>query len=379
MIQQNNPNEGENKESKTTGMEGAEKAPDKFPFQKVEMRTMNSDESSIKSSGGGAPSPYTPSGQGNVPKPQNTPSYGGSQFQKIPPKAPNYPQGENTSQRGPSFNTTDMSTPESSPTQNTQMSDSPKKGSGKLFFWIIIGIVVLFIAAAIYFFLIPALQGMKEIKEETTETTEQVVVETPKPQTNEMGNVVTPQTIAVHATFLKSPADITSEIRPVAFSAMGVKSAIQPTSTTVPLFKELIIKTDDNKPISLNTFSSMFFPTFFTSEMILNFESDFTFTSYTNEDGTWLGLALKLKDSSDISFVQSEMNKFQSEPGIKDFYLSNPGNQLEWKDGKINGKAASVLEFSIRGIEFTYVWFDRYLVISSNLKSAGEIGKRLGF
>lgn len=343
-----------NKESKLIGTGEGESPLARVPFQKIEMRTMNSDMSSIAQNGGGAPSPYTP---GNT----------------SPTAVP---------QQNSSFNIADISSPQNSTqTQNTSpMSGGMPQGDGgnkKLFVWFMIGLAVLIVAVAAYFFLLPALKNMNadvELEEQ------QIAKENATPETTpEVPAIVGPETVDVHASFLKNPADLTSEIRPEIFSIAGIKSAIQPTSTTVPLFKELVVKTSDNKTLSFAGFTSIFFPTFFTPQQTINFENDFTFVSYTNKTGTWLGFATKLKDSSDIAFVQREMNAFQKESTIKDFYLSAPGNQLNWKDGKVANRAASVLEFSTRGTEFVYVWFDRYFIASTNLEGAAEIAKRIGF
>ncbi len=350
----------EPKESKFIGTGEGSSPLAKVPFQKIDMRTMESDMSSVKASGGGSPSPYTPGSAAPTPRPSqpaSSPATGAS-----------------------SFNVADMSAPENIEvgTKSPIMPTAPQKNN-KVFLWAIIGIVVVGLIAAAYFFLWPALKGIQEAKEKIAPAEEVTPAEEiVRPPATEEG-VATPEVIAVHASFFKTPADVVSELRPEIFSAAGVKAAIQPTSTTVPLLKELVIKTGENQPISFKSFAELFFPTFFTPNVVLNFEPDFTFVSYSNSRGTWLALVAKLKGSSDMSFIQQEMNRFQSEPGIKNLYLTDPGNAFAWKDGKIGGKPASVLEFSTRGNEFAYVWFDRYLVVSSNLEAAAEIGKRLGF
>ncbi len=344
------------KESKLIGTGEGESPLASVPFQKIEMRTMQSDMSSIAQSGGGNPAPYSPGAT---------------------PSASSAPQGIAPG----SFNVADMSTggtPPTIPQTPTPPSYPSPSGNGNkhLFMWLMIGLAILIIAAAAYFFLIPFLQNPTGELPAVTETQETTEVTEEEPATTQEN---LPETLEIHASFFKTPADLTSEVKPESFTAAGVKAAIQPASTTVALFKELVIKTPENKPVTFSTFSKLFFPTFFTSDRTLNFQDDFTFVSYTNKSGTWLGFVAKLKDSSDMAFVQSEMNAFQSEPAIKDFYLTDPGTQLSWKDGKIGSRAASVLEFSTRGQEFAYVWFDRYLIVSSNLEGAAQIAKHLGY
>lgn len=365
MNQFGTPNQnGENKGSNLIGTGEGESPLAKVPFQKIDMRTMESDMSSIKASGGGNPTPYAPTN--TAPAPRST--------QSTPFPATG----------APTFNVADMSAPDNSGISG--ISGTPPSGgmppvgpkNNKMFLWIIIGIVVLGLIAAAYFFLLPGLKGVGEVKNEILPTEQTSPAEEVAP-VEEITSTETPETIAVHASYFKTPADVVSEIQPQLFSSEGVKILIQPTSTTVPLLKELVIKTSSNQPISFGSFTGLFFPTFFTPNITLNFEQDFTFVSYANKSGTWLAFVTKLKDSSDMSFVQSELNRFQNDPGIIGFYLSNPGSALSWKDGKIAGKPASVMEFSTRGVEFAYVWVDRYLIVTTNLDAAAAIMKRLSY
>lgn len=54
-----------------------------------------------------------------------------------------------------------------------------------------------------------------------------------------------------------------------------------------------------------------------------------------------------MKASSDSNFAQNDFKAFQTEGNLKDFYLSDPGSQLQWKAGKVAGKNASILEFQL--------------------------------
>lgn len=297
---------------------------DKVPFQKVDIRTMSSDISSISQTGGGTPLAHD-SSVTNPSELKNAAPSGGI-------------------------------------AQN-------KDKSSHLFLWLIVILTVLIVGTAVYF-LIPSFYSMKNTATNNIPQEQPAVVIPSKPEI--------PEVIEVHVSFLKGPADITSEIKPEIFSVEGLKSVIQNTSTTVPIFKELIIK-KENKPITLGTFTSLFFPNSFTPEQLLNFENDFTTISYTNAAGTWLGFVARLKDSADIEFMKKEIKNIENESAIENFYLSSPGNKLSWKTGALGKYQASILEFSTRNIEFTYVLIDRNLIVASNLEAAKEIIKRLGF
>lgn len=355
MEQQNTPTNGEQKGSNLIGTGEGEIPLARIPFQKIDMRTMQSDMSSIKENGGGMPAAYTPGTTPNAGQPEPTP-------------APS------------SFSISDMTAPQATVATSAPQ-QSPVEKNKKTFLWILIGLAVLIILAAGYFFLLPGLKGLSNNQPEQPETP---VAPTPQPTPAPVVIPTTPdtsvETIDVHATFLKTVADVvTSEIKPKAFTATGIKNEIQATTTTTPLVKEYIVKTSENKPISLFSFGSIFFPNFFNTDMVMDFESDYTFLTYTNTKGTWPVLIAKVKPTSDLVAIKGKTGILEKETTLKDFYFIDPGTQLDWKVGRVGTKSAAMLEFSTRGMEFTYSWFDRYLIISSNLEAAGNAAKRLGF
>ena len=186
-------------------------------------------------------------------------------------------------------------------------------------------------------------------------------------------------TLEIHSSLFKNPTDLILDTKLSAFALVDFISALEFTSTSVPIFKEVVFKTQENKPLSFSYVAGVFLPSFFTEEMVNNFENDGTFFSYTNKDGTWFGVVSKLKDSVLIGSVQDSMSTLQKSPDIKNFFLSDPGDAGEWKDGKVANKPTSLVSFSLSGAVFSYTWFDKYLLIGSNLDSSNEAAKRLGY
>lgn len=358
MEQQNPPTNGEQKQSNLIGTGEGESPLAQIPYQKIDMRTMQSDMSSIKENGGGTPAAYTP-GTAPVGQPQTT----------TPPS---------------SFSISDMSTPQTAPASSAPQQPATPPKNKKVFVWTILGLAVLIILAAGYFFLLPGLKGLSGNENQQPVVPVESIPQ-PAPTSTPAETPANPdlsgiETIDVHASFLKTVADVvTSEIQPKTFTAAGIKNEIQATTTTTPLVKEYIVKTNENKPISLFSFGSLFFPNFFSNDMVLDFESDYTFVTYTNTKGTWPVLVAKVKPTSDLATIKAKTGVLEKETTIKDFYFVDPGTQLDWKVGRIGTRSAAVLEFSTRGMEFSYGWFDRYLIISSNLEAAANVAKRLGF
>ena len=201
----------------------------------------------------------------------------------------------------------------------------------------------------------------------------------PATTTEPIAPVVPVLTVEVHSSFLKTRADLVFDAKLSAFTLNDLKTPIAFDTTSVPLFKEVVWKTQDNKPLSFTQVASLIFPTFFTSEKVANFQDDFTLFAYSNSQGTWLGFIVKLKDGIDIGKMQDSMSALQKDTGLKNIFLSDPGTMGAWKDGKVRNKPTSLASFSLPGATLSYTWLDRYLLVSSNTGAAEEAGKRLGY
>ncbi|KKU15613.1 hypothetical protein A3I34_00395 [Candidatus Jorgensenbacteria bacterium RIFCSPLOWO2_02_FULL_45_12] len=356
----------------------------KQPVDKVDVRTMSSDISSLKETGGTMPRPYEASGS-------KTPNNSTDANKVGLPETPQTPKAP--SPTGPVFSS-NFETKNSA--QNQEWKPSPsaviqktKKGS-VLFKWILTIVIIAGVVAAVYFFVAPRIkEPSKTISENNIAAPEAALPETevaaPVGETNSAPEEAIPAalpggaTLEIHSSLFKNPTDLILDTKLSAFALVDFISALEFTSTSVPIFKEVVFKTQENKPLSFSYVAGVFLPSFFTEEMVNNFENDGTFFSYTNKDGTWFGAVSKLKDSVLIGSVQDSMSTLQKSPDIKNFFLSDPGDAGEWKDGKVANKPTSLVSFSLSGAVFSYTWFDKYLLIGSNLDSSNEAAKRLGY
>jgi len=347
----------------------------KRPVEKVDMRTMASDIASLQETGGVSPRPYTP---GSQPQGGETPGAKQQATATIPPGVPK---------------ASEAVFPENTPPTK------PKKGGKALFGWILGIILVIGIAAILYFFVLPMITGDKSASEPMENETDIPVMENEAPllpleegssgdntgenANPETENQTTPlpsgQTLEVHASLLKNPADLVFDAKLSSFSLEDMKNGIEFMTTSIPVFKEIVFKTGENKPVSFGYVASRFFPSFFTPDMVEKFQNDGTFFSYTNTEGTWLGLIAKLRDSVEAGPVQDSMATLQQSPNLKNIFLVDPGTQGPWKDGTVAGKPTSLVDFSNNGATLSYTWFDRYLLIGTNIDGSNEAAKRLGY
>lgn len=348
----------------------------KMPSEKIDIRTMASDVTSMQETGGGMPRPYAPQPQTNAPKQASTP----------PPPAPSQAPVNFVDQMvGGTMQTMQK-------TQNTQQAPAPsKKGGVGLFKSVLIAIIVIGLIVIGYFFVYPMFSA-----KDVTVNTEVTTPETPERQTEEIIIPVVPPvepatttesiaptapvlTVETHSSFLKTRADLVFDAKLSAFTLNDLKTPLAFDTTSVPLFKEVVWKTQENKPLSFTQVASLIFPTFFTPEKVANFQDDFTLFAYSNSQGTWLGFIIKLKDGIDIGKIQDSMSVLQKDTGLKNIFLSDPGTMGPWKDGKVRNKPTSLASFSLPGATISYTWFDRYLLVSSNIDAAEEAGKRMGY
>lgn len=349
------------------------------PFSKVDVRTMGSDVSSLKESGGNMPQPHSP-------KPAEV---GGAQKQESPPSPPENQQKSAPAEKG-AFIPQDIGMSSVVAPIATDLAGAQKEKPTKKTLFVILLSVIIFVglAVAAYFFIYPALfpeKGLDEIVPQTPQI-EEVTPPTPPIKPEEIPVIPPPvidekkpATIELHASFLKNPADLVFDVKLSPFSLETLSKAVPFESTSVPLFKEVVMKNSDNKPIAFASIAPLFTKTFFTPEVVQYFKDDVTAFSYTNDRGTWLGFITKLNDAASLGVVQNLMSKLQKDPNLKDFFLTDPGTIGEWKDGSVLGKPASQVSFLLPAATLSYTWFDTYLLISTNLDGAKEAAKRLGY
>jgi len=336
-----------------------------IPAENVTMQTMNSDIKSMKENGGGAPTPYMPKQNGVVIPGQNN---GGSQ-PPTPLQTENF-QGDSFPPQGPK-----------------------KSGKGALV-GIISFLVVVGLGLAGYFFIYPLFEDNGTTPPPTTnqnEPQDQASItptstsETNVPPVTESSTPITsaptstePQTPPeiIHASLFKNSADVTAEISLSSLTLGTYKSSIENATADVPLFKEIIFRSD-NKVLSFDELMQFLAPQTFTDTKT-DFNQDVTFFTYTDSDGTWPGFVVKLSPTSNKDALQTKIKTLESNGESKNLFFSDPGIIGEWNDGKVGTFSGRYSQFSLKGASFNYFFTNNSLVVSTNYLGAKEALNRLG-
>lgn len=360
----------------------------------LEARTFSSDLGSIRSTGGGSPQPYTPA--------QNAPSspapvaatkpgvpFGGSGMGSAPMKPASTPPagiafgGNKNAGAVPPLQT---------PPQN--LSSSSSGGGKKIFVALLTFLIVIALGAIGYFFVYPLFVGVPEVTPPVTEPVVLPEAETPEaPEAPEIENATsTPeaevppvdpwagiQGLSSHdSAFLTAP-DTTTEVILTEPTLAALKGALPSGSVATPLFTEAVLKMPSGNVLPFSKLAALIAPTFFTPTRLSSFDEDATYFTYASTDSTWFGIVAPLKAGVAIGPVQDAMSSLQSDPDLANFFLSDPGEKGAWADGSVRGKPTSQASFAAAGATFSYTWFGRNLLLSTNLIGAGLAAERLGF
>lgn len=275
----------------------------------------------------------------------------------------------------------------------------PKSKRG-IFIGILSFFVVIGLAAAGYFFIYPMFAGTPA-EEMTTPPSSEGVPTLPAqepiaaplapPQEEPPATVVSEPPVIppvpaeviagidTHASLFTIPADIRMEATPAPVSVDGLRAALPFDRATVPLFREVTIKTAEGKVIAFEELAKRLVPGFFTSELLGSFADDATYFTYAAADGTWFGFAVLLKSGVDLGAMQGKMGALQHDPDNKNFFLADPGAEGAWRDGSIKGHPASLVDFATPGATLGYTWLGRTLLLTTNAAAGEETARRLGF
>lgn len=363
----------------------------KPPIMDMTMRTMASDISSIKESGGGEPRAYVP----REPVAPQAPAPAQQRPMNVPPfqPAPSIPpQGDMGAVR---------------PLSAPQV--SAPKSSNALFLIIVFTLVAIAIGAVGWFFIYPQISGSPQT------TTEEPAVTTPTEQTGEQPtgepagiqeNATTttevpttvPPTITeptppgtsegtptlntlpvvdTHVSLFKTPADFSSEATIASVTLEAVKGALQSSPVEVPVLKEIVFKNEAGKVYALSAVAPLFMPSVLTSGVVSQFASDASYFTYTTNEGAWPGIVLTLS-STDKARAQADIAKIESNNEYLSLFMTDVGTPTSWKDGKVGTAPARYISFSKQGVAFSYTWIGNTLVMSTSYAGAQEAVKRLG-
>ncbi|MDI6820601.1 MAG: hypothetical protein QMD65_00270 [Patescibacteria group bacterium] len=346
------------------------------PSPKIDVRTMASDIKSTQESGGGTPHPYTP-----PPPPVKTENINAESSnlrieQKPADKKPN-----DSIFRPPEAPVTPAPTIISKTFPGGQL-----KSKKKTLLWIIIAVVVIGLVTLGYFVLYPVLYPMffpkSPIVVENSIPTPIIPAPTPEPEPAPIPIEIQPipEPLITHTSLFKETADLTTEISLPSLSLQDLKASIEFATADVPILKEIVLKDSNNNLVNAEKIMGLFDSSTFSSPAMQNFDQDPTIFSYTNNQGTWLGIVLKLSSSASINAVKTDINKIETNNNATNFFLTDPGKSSTWKDGKVNNYQARYIGFLKTGAALSYAWVnDQFLLISTNYAGAQEATKLLGF
>ncbi len=248
--------------------------------------------------------------------------------------------------------------------------------SGPKILLISLGIIV-FVAiagAVIYFLVLPMIFSREKSP----------VVESPTvPVVNVQPPIETSPPL-IHQSFFIAPISVSKPL-PMNLANLdlaGMNSALSAVSSSIPLqtAKEVVLMVSGSVPEAAS-FLSVAFPEMDKNFVVSNFEKDFTAFLYRDVNGSWPGYIFRLKPGTDPGQVASALRVIETSTNIPNLYLTNPGtsNPTGFKDGlKIGGKAIRYLSFNAPGSSFDYGWFNNYLMVTTSFDGFKEALKLLG-
>ncbi len=320
------------------------------PQNEMTVRTMASDVASMKEMGGGEPRPYKPS--------------------------------ETVQQAIPTPDTAQQAVPQNNiinPIQTAEVPvvPLPEKKNGNLFIIIAGIIIVLGLVAIGYFYVYPkfAPSGTPDVAVEipqvpivvatTTETTSTIEV----PPVTGLGN---------HVSLFKTAADFSSEASLTAETTDAIKETWKGTTVEVPVFRETVFKNASGTILGSSQLASLFLPSTINATTSKLFEEDFTLFTYTNQKGVWPGMILRAKPET-LASAKEAIKNIEANTEWKSLFITDPGKEQTWKDGKVGTMTARYISFSTQGNALSYTWFDNVVLISTNYQGAQDAAKKLGF
>lgn len=314
--------------------------PPPAPSGDVEIRTMQSDIASVKSSGGAEPAPqvFSPASLAGEPvfDPKNAPSL------------------------------------------------KKKGGTEKIIIFAIIGVVILGALGAAFFLLkdlfIPPATPTPEAP---AETAPEVTPPATLPGGEGLPSATVPPAEKTHVSFFTLPADAIEEKTLDAFTVDTFKTVIPSAATLADgSLREIVLK-DKTGFVPFSTFISTILTQIVPDTMKVTFEDDFTLFSYKDKGVDLIGFIAKAKPDASPDFLAA-MSDIEKSKDLKNLYVSDPGTVGAFKEGTVGTQSIRYASFSKAGYAFDYGWFKdaaggQYFIVSSSYSGIKEAVKRAGF
>ncbi len=365
----------------------------KPPIADMTMRTMGSDISSMKTSGGGEPRPYAPK-EVSYSAPAG-PTSSAPQM----PVTPQMQQSYTAPSASPQMNFGNVAP------VNIVAQTAPAKSGSALFITLAAIITSIGLGAVGYFFVYPQFTApaAPAVTEQPASTAPAPGTETPAvtaPATTTAATEPVPPatttsatsttstapaaptasklpTVLVHISLLKTAADFSTEVTLSNVTIDAVKSAFTSNPVEIPTLKEVTLKNDSGDVYAFAALSPLFMPSTFTSATLAMFSPDASFVTYTDKTGSWPAIVLQLATGADAAAAKTAVAAIEKNSEYQTLFITDPGTASTWKDGKVANAPARYIAFSKQGVAFNYTWLGDKLVISSSYAGAQEIAKRI--
>src|SRR3989344_6998305 len=192
---------------------------------------------------------------------------------------------------------------------------------------------------------------------------------------------ITPAAI-VHKSFFTTPA---ASVVPMNLSNLNlaeVSSALNAAAIGISQSSLAEINLTANSVVPESSdFLSTVFPQLDKTILASNFERDFTVFVYRDGNGSWPGYVFKISDTGVMDRVATPFKAIvESSTNLGDLFLTDVGKQAgDFKDGlKAGESTARYVSFATTGASFNYGWFGNYLIVSTSFNGFKESLKALG-
>ncbi len=236
--------------------------------------------------------------------------------------------------------------------------------------FISLGIVVFIVIAGlvIYFFVMPLIFPSQE----------ELITETPPA---EMPPAIPP---LVHQSYFIVPPASIAGMNLNNLNLAEVDTALNTAAAGMELqtIREITFTVAETAVPETADFLSLAFPGLDKEFLESSFERDFTVFLYRDSNGSWPGYVFRLNSDSTVSQTTPIISSIESSTNIPNIYLTDLGSpsSAEFKDGlKIGETSARYLSFNTPGASFNYGWFDNHLIVSTSFNGFREALKLLGW
>lgn len=209
--------------------------------------------------------------------------------------------------------------------------------------------------------------------------------ETPIIPEPEQVPVIAPVVLKPHVSLLVSAADsVASLTLSASTSLVSIKELLTAESANKPetatALKEVALSDQGGQLVFSDTLP-MFLTAFTSIELAPLFDEDFTSVIFYDSNGAWPGMVAKLKDGADAAAAKTLMAKLETSADLKNLYIGDPGTPAVagFKAGSANNLALKYLSFSKTGASLNYGWTsNNLLVVSTSYNGVKAILTKLG-